>query len=948
MSHGFLTSSCLLILGLSAGFGLRAFGGEPGASAALVPEFSLGAFTPQPALTIYLAHEGGAEKLRLTARRGARLEGDRLMVRFFDPDENLLLRQYVEPGQMVDSFGPGGGEIWGIPLQIPVLPQAGELLYASELPLAAAGVYQLRLTAGANNTVAAVSLPRPAAWGVSFQNGSFTPWDPELREVFIYVPPHAETLHLIGGAATLRDEAGAVLAELADAKERTEKKITVTKTDTVWSLTFADPKNWNLRAWGFPFIMCPTAEAARAIKASVEVLPDGTTVCHKFQARIKALLPELLKVEHIGRAEELLKPLPERREEWLKDPVRSQHLLGGYSVFPHVETALRGQCVDPAAFWAGALPKISADQVDWRDYAAKAAPENRWDRLGPIPGFWAGGSPHNGPMAENLARVAVLDAPFNPYYGKTELLYRAAAGCLFDLMTLGEDEVWYNGGAESDPYPGFMGFHVAQKTFPAFALAAPRLPAEVRELWGEALRHIVDRGYPDALVTCRNQSSHFLVAYQAFAEGTGQAGDYELAKAYARRFIAGLHPAGFAIEQCGPDATYNGMTHWHMGLYQRMSNDPQMLEAIRKSYYFFDHTVAPEPGGQAFGASNFAHRTADGFHHEQWGGARGIVGSRLTEVGVWDQAANRNPEKRLAEATRAVEGALAKLPEPKPQNIDGPRYDYFGEPKAGGVWPAAESKPFVRDIAGQLVAVKRPGYYAAIYVGHPAPDKHYIGGREKFRVPLANDAENTGAEAQKRFCTPFLGGGLSLFWTPEYGNALLAMNWTPVAHHGLLATTTEDKRYWEDYFATQYQLDSAAGRLTIKGRIESLPLAYERAYEFADQELRITLTLTAEAGVSLKSLVENLPVVQGPAKAAGAKLEVPGEAENRAQADKFTVRDDSGRGVEVSFGQAWSLAVQRNGPRIHDLQIGRVQVELPREFKAGETIRLVYALRPVK
>lgn len=136
----------------------------------------------------------------------------------------------------------------------------------------------------------------------------------------------------------------------------------------------------------------------------------------------------------------------------------------------------------------------------------------------------------------------------NPYSGNKKILNRVAVAALKDLMVLGEDEVWRGVNADANNYPGNMAFALGQKTLHPYALVAPLMPADIRNLWTEGLRHIIDRAYPDGLVTAMNQSSHYLTAFQDFAKGSGDPRYAKLAEAYADRFIQGLNPAGFARE----------------------------------------------------------------------------------------------------------------------------------------------------------------------------------------------------------------------------------------------------------------------------------------------------------------------------------------------------------------------------------------------------------------
>ena len=71
------------------------------------------------------------------------------MLRVFDPEETLTLWQYLEPGKMEDTRGPGDGELWGIPVTIPdTILAPNDLLGDLDFSLTGAGVHQLRVTAG--------------------------------------------------------------------------------------------------------------------------------------------------------------------------------------------------------------------------------------------------------------------------------------------------------------------------------------------------------------------------------------------------------------------------------------------------------------------------------------------------------------------------------------------------------------------------------------------------------------------------------------------------------------------------------------------------------------------------------------------------------------------------------------------------------------------------------
>lgn len=894
---------------------------------------------PRPVVALYVVGDGQPCSARIVVRQGQRQGLGRLLLRVLDPDERPVFWRYVEytDAETARELGVHGDvELRTRGERI----AEGETLLEAPIELRAPGVHQIRVSSGSHDIQVELDLERDLRYGLCFQNGDFRPWPRQPQTMYAFVPPHAEELRLRGGPLILRDDAGAELARHAEKEDETT--VAVARTGVVWRFEFPRAGDWSFRAGGFPLILCPTEGAARAIRASVEVLPDGTVVCHEFQRRIAELLPRILAPERVGRTEELVTPLASRREAWLQDPIRSAVLTQAF--LPMMEQWLNRQNLDPASHWGGSLD-------GWQDKINAAPPANRWDRLRGVEGLWAGASSHYGAGAAHLALAATYDSPVNPYHGRRELLYRAAGAALRDLMVLAEDETW-PGIADLDPYPGAMAFALGQKTMPVYGLAAPQLPEEVREVWTEGLRRIVDRSFPDDLVSCRNQSSHYLVAFQAFADGSGDPLYRDLARLYARRFVAGQHPAGYHMEAIGPCSSYIGMTHWHEAVYYRMSGDPAMLESLRRSYRLFNHTVAPEPDGRMLGGFNFNHRVGEGFYFEQWGGAKGILDDVLPEVGVW---AGPKPtrQERQAKRREAVEKVNAFLDDPRvPPYPDHNTWRYlcFAEPDRSGVFPCQEPDSFVRSFADEFLAVKRPAYYAVCYLGKPAGE-YYIRAREELRLPLPDEAESAGGflPDAKRI-TPFVGGGLSGFWTPSYGHALMAANWSPTTHHGLVATQADGRRYWEDYHAHEHRLDADAGELTVTGRVEGHPLAYQRRYAFEDAALVVDLTLTAEQDVALADLVENIPVARGGWKSRGADIVAGGQGEGEVAAASFSIVDQTGAGVEVRLDGTRQLRLVPNGLQTsgwRKLQIGRVEIALRASLKAGEALRLSYELRPL-
>jgi hypothetical protein len=202
-----------------------------------------------------------------------------------------------------------------------------------------------------------------------------------------------------------------------------------------------------------------------------------------------------------------------------------------------------------------------------------------------------------------------------------------------------------------------------------------------------------------------------------------------------------------------------------------------------------------------------------------------------------------------------------------------------------------------------------------------------------------------------RKVNPYLGGGLSGFWTPDYGHMLLAANWASTTHHGLIATASDGNRYWEDYFAHRFGLDENKGELTIRGEVESLPIVYERRYGFRDDFLEVILKIEATEDINLMRFVENIPIARGGWKANGVKMAAKGISDSEVVSDTFIIQDNRANGVEVKLDSPRSLRFAPDGLKTggwRKLQIGRVEIDLPVEMRKGETHELVYRFAPLQ
>jgi len=118
-------------------------------------------------------------------------------------------------------------------------------------------------------------------------------------------------------------------------------------------------------------------------------------------------------------------------------------------------------------------------------------------------------------------------------------------------------------------------------------------------------------------------------------------------------------------------------------------------------------------------------------------------------------------------------------------------------------------------------------------------------------------------------------------------------------------------------------------------------IAYTRTYRFGPAGIEVRLSLQPSADVTLGSLIEYIPIVQGTVKKRCANI-----AAAAAENDRVDVRDGAGAGFSLLLDGSRAVSTQANGPRNRDLQVGRVEIALPAALKKGVPVELRYRIAP--
>lgn len=906
------------------------------------------------------------------------------VVRVYDPDENLLLHRVVDAAvdaQDYPSLAPHD--------------LANGVLADTTLQATTDGTYTVRVSAGYEHTKLRIGVPPGTNHALSYGNGIWQDWRESLGPLWVWVPGHPTRDVTI----ELRHEAGSATVwgpgDLWSHDLETGDLLRTLPAGDPGQLWRVDDltEDWMLRAGGdVPVIFATSAAYATKLDAglvTIETGPlDGERVAHLFQKRLAELIEPLLA--GVGDAADLRAAVsvvtsdPSCAE--VSDVERAE--LGVELLARHLPSVVWSLDTWKFGGEASTHPFVDAEHAD------AIAPLLAW-----LPSFHHPCNPW-GPTGEGLAD------------GRVELLRRAALVAIDQVMSVTEDERLSEGDAFST-YPGTGAFAVGDRTWtfaflsPSSARALPPpLGEDLRSAYVEAMRRAtLDRRYAEPFVSARNQSSFYVTGLGALVLGDPS---WESAtRAYAERFAASADPAGWFPESLGPDATYNGMTHNQLALFYLQTawtqgcSDQTVRAALAKSYDFFNHTVGPEPGGKTLGGFNFGHRTNWWFADEQYSGAKGIARD-VPQVAIWSEPQTplspADIQSELDDAIQSFDFHVAQTATSASTLLHAfqrfvARQTYvFPDSHPNLRWPA-QNPDTDRLFDDELYALRRDGYFVSIYVGNPASGTFYTDQKVEQIRPAAAPAtcpglytahyEDTGVpqpsghahpcatdEREYFVSHPFVGGGISTLWTPSFGAAILAANWSPLVHHGIVGVGLNPdtgllERTWERYAAVQL-IGADRDGVELHGTVplyygSAVELLYTRVYEFGDDSIDVKVVLTNATAVeqSLDALWENVPVpvcaadcdtnlkarVVGFARADGTPLDA-----GMHELDVVHVVDEQGHGLAVSFGSVREVSVHPVGMILpfysERLQIGRIQIPFDTSvLPSGASTSLTYTLR---
>ena len=523
--------------------------------------------------------EGGPREIRLVrdskefaSRPGYRVGWPNIaLLRVFDPDGRLTA--YVDLG----------------------LQRKQVQEYVLKVPAGRAGVWRISVSNGSDDQYR-LSFPRTEVWGVRGEMalgiGKRFP-----KKMYLYVPETAEKL-IVEVFPFYRKIRLPVLfgeKDLADYSKQPNKRRFFTvigelPAGKVLALdTSVLANGGGVAIDGMPGLLCPTPEAADKLKGGLLEV-EGSLLCGPLQARARR---RVLQFQAKDFAVDLKYPAraPENLGNWQTECL----LFGKYGSLGMLIRGCGDQLTDPSKLQAGCRipPEKRGDLSNRRNFLR--------NRLGAY--FDAAG----------LAGAITIPARMNFAYHNRGLIHRAILAAFSNFVLMQGDDLLREGDFRTTNYPITHAFFAYDALAKSLYYLQDLLDPESREIWREAVTAIGDK-CASYMAYESNQWADMISGHLYVHLATGEVRfrryfELQMAAYLDNLFTPaskhGQHPAGYFLEEGGPDGNYDHLnlfsvvSIWHH--YSALKDaDPVLSEklkrGIQKNLEFKKFFWVPEEG----------------------------------------------------------------------------------------------------------------------------------------------------------------------------------------------------------------------------------------------------------------------------------------------------------------------------------------------------------------
>jgi len=755
-----------------------------------------------------------------------------------------------------------------------------------QVPEGAAGIWRISFSGGRQGDLIELRLPPTEAWGVRGEMAigvsATTP-----RPAYLWVPLSSRKLLLgveagspAGIALESRDGNPLAQAEALSGGQR-KGRILLDPAPVGQVVRVVLPQAFAgaIDFEGAPGLLCPTPEMAERLQGGT-VESHGVRVAGPLQARARdwmvAAAPTLDQDPRLNWPTEVPADLASPAVEVLP--------FGKYGGLNGVISLMRAQNenLDPAKPYFGiptptGLPTDGSEAESWMNFL-------------PFPGRFL--SLYD---SASFAALHAFPGKLNAAYRDPQILKRAIMAAFFHLSALQGDDLIRDGRMMELPYPLTHTFFIYDGLAQAYLSVKEALPADAGEIWRQGLMAIADKA-ADHQAYESNQWAHVLKAHLETYLATGEKrflSYFErgmkayLGGAYGPNSKFGQHPAGYFLEEYGPDGNYDRLNLFSLAAcynnYKAMpGRDEALAEAmklgIEKNLRFKSFFWLPQPDGTLHSPTALNCRTSAMFCLSGYPGE--FIAREDFPLGAARFYLDKEPAEGIGAA--GITSFVANTPDWIARTIRQGVTWGGAEFEGGGQWLPALAQAYGTGVIAQPAALpftqkdqtwQLPGLLAWNRGG--------IYGLTFYDV----------IGAQRKLVGHF-GGGPSVLWTPATGSFLASMQPVGSAEAGHLPASAKEITRPEQltyscvfgksdkgaFFASGSDRakiqEGAEGReFSIISRAGS-PMLAAFTWDYAFVENGLDLSVTAKTLTAPQECFVNLPILSRLA-AAKVTLETP-------------------------------------------------------------------------
>ena len=487
----------------------------------------------------------------------------------------------------------------------------GQQQYDLAVPNGPAGIWRVSLQGGRTGDRITISLPPSRSWGVRGEMAlGMLPG--QGRSGWLWVPPGTRELQVQaigGGAVALTGADGQALAG-GVANRRGVVTYNQPPEGAVLQLIAAGPLK-ALAIDGVPGLLCADAATATDL-AGGTVSSDGRLVEGPLQARARSWMVAALAADldpHLT----FPSSVPPDQDQALA----ALQLYGAYAPLSGLHAVCQSQILDPSRDDFGIIGMPGAGH----DATLHGPNTDPFDALG-------------------LATLVTTTTPLNPAYGNGALTTRAELLAFYHIARLQGDDLLRESDLATTDYPMTHAFfdYLGSLSMP-LALLKGHLEPTAEAIWRDAAINVGDRladyhGYQT------NQFWHVVLGHLCVYRATGEVRFRLWFERQVRQIIArpatstsefGQHPAGYFLENYGPDGNYDAISTTCLAEAWRSYGslpdaDPQLVrllhDAIAKDLAFTSCHWLPQPDGSVVGPTAMVTRKVFSFADQGWPGTK--------------------------------------------------------------------------------------------------------------------------------------------------------------------------------------------------------------------------------------------------------------------------------------------------------------------------------------